>query len=260
LFNEIKRHVRAVCCPDNLLLLLCKRLKHVYINGTRKQLKTRVNMEQRINKLTAVRFKMSSIDESLLLRPANAQSDKEFEAFVHTKRCPVCLGVPRYPASIKDSKCGHEGCMPCLNGVEKCPVGRCCKVEFEDLLVFSQWPHRAKVSFNQDLLVKCGECDVFKSGTVAQLFEHEMRECPKRIVRCLETLCYIEGTPEEVLTHYRQEHEQKNTEAKLGSIFDGEVVTMQDVSRWDSQRNDKRLFRKRVAISLGLGSRAQVPM
>ena len=131
----------------------------------------------------------SPLDDSQVLRPPNAQSDTEFAAFLETKRCPVCFLIPRFQAAISVPECGHEGCMSCLCKLQTCPVGRCVKYGFDKLLPFECWPQRAKASFNEDLLVKCLNCDMFKSGTVSHLLEHELKECSKRVVYCPEIFC-----------------------------------------------------------------------
>lgn len=187
-----------------------------------------------ITSLPAMVRNTSSIDDSQVLRPPNAQSDEAFEAFMHTKRCPICMRVPRYPGAISSPECGHEGCMQCLSMVSSCPVGKCVTYDSRKLLPFKFWPHRAKVSFNQDLLVKCDSCDAFKSGTVWRLIKHEMRECPKRTVCCPKKLCAVQGTPEEMVKHYQ-------TCNKTGSDGDDGNVTLHHIGRWNMERNAERL-------------------
>jgi hypothetical protein len=145
---------------------------------------------------------MHGIDDSQVLRPPTLQSDEVFEEFLRTKRCPVCLMVPRLPAAIEAHGCGHEGCLLCLTRLKTCPVGRCGPCY--NIVSYQRWPHRAKVSFDQDLLVKCDKCDEFKSGTVDRLVQHEKLECPARIIPCPEEHCRVVGTPLSVLQHYRK--------------------------------------------------------
>jgi hypothetical protein len=189
--------------------------------------------EEEIQRLYATNAATTPIDEQHVLRPKSVQTDKEFQDFLTTKSCPVCLQVPRYPVAIGKENCGHDGCESCLSRLEVCPVGRCGPYGVDELVPFKRWPLRAKVSFNQDLLVKCGNCDTFKEGTVERLVKHELRECPNRTVGCPGKLCEVQGKPAEIAKHYMTCHK--------GSDLDGINVTMQHVSRWDRKRRAERL-------------------
>jgi len=181
------------------------------------------------------------LEDFQVIRPPGAQSDDEFEAFLQTKRCPICLRVPRNLAAICAPGCGHEGCMACLSGISTCPVGRCVHYADAQLLAFNSWPQRAKASYDQELLVKCLKCDMFKSGTVSRLLEHEAKDCPKRIVCCPGTLCGFLGTPEEIVQHYRafladDEDDADDIKVEVELPDDDVNVSMQHIARWDSQR------------------------
>ena len=171
-----------------------------------------------------------SIYDSQVLRPSNVRNEEDFEAFLHSKRCPICLGIPRVPAAITVLGCGHEGCMGCLAKFTRCPVGRCASYTSKDLLHYECWPHRAKASFKHNLLVKCAVCNEFKSGTLDQLIHHENTQCPKRIVCCPKEQCATKGTPEEIVTHYLE------CEADKTDAMDDEV-TMSHVAKWSKEVN-----------------------
>ena len=129
--------------------------------------------------------------------------------------------------------------MACLSGISTCPVGRCVKYADAQLLAFNSWPQRAKASYDQELLVKCLKCDMFKSGTVSRLLEHEAKDCPKRIVCCPGTLCGFLGTPEEIVQHYRAflgDDEDDAVKVEVELPDDDVNVSMQHIARWDSQR------------------------
>jgi hypothetical protein len=188
-----------------------------------------IESEEEIQRLRAMNAATTSIDENQVLRPKSVQSDKEFQDFLASKSCPVCLQVPRYPVAIGKENCGHDGCEACLSRLEVCPIGRCGTYSPAELVPFENWPLRAKASFNQDLLVKCVNCTTFKEGTVERLVKHELRECPNRTVCCPGKMCEVQGKPAEIMKHYASCHKGL------------EDVTMQHVSRWDRKRNAERL-------------------
>ena len=135
--------------------------------------------------------------------------------------------MPRYPVAIVEDDCGHEGCEPCLTKLEVCPIGRCKAYAPEKLLPFKNWPHRAKVSFNEDLRVKCGDCTSFAEGTVEQLIKHEFYECPNRMVRCPRKGCKVHARPADIVKHYQECHNADDDDGN---------VTMHHVSKWDRKR------------------------
>jgi len=173
-----------------------------------------------------------ALEDSQVIRPHNAVTEEEFNEFLRSKRCSICLGVPRIPAAIAVSGCGHEGCLQCLARFKCCPVGRCATYSSKDLLRFECWPHRAKASFKQDLLVKCVLCSLFECGTLDQLIMHETTECSERIVCCPKYHCLTKGTPVEMVAHY-----PKCTADN--EAFDA-VVTMSHVSKWAKLDNNRR--------------------
>lgn len=183
-----------------------------------------MEIEGKILRLLAKGARRTAIeDDEQVLRPKSVHTDEEFVEFLLTKRCPVCLKVPRYPVAIVEVDCEHEGCETCLERLEICPMGRCKVYAPDKLLPFENWPHRAKVSFNQDLRVKCGDCTTFVEGTVEQLTKHELLACPNRTVRCTRKWCKVYGKPADIVKHYQESHNEDN-------------VTMQHVSRWDRKR------------------------
>jgi hypothetical protein len=183
-------------------------------------------VRQQISGLRCADNPIHGIDDSQILRPPNMQSDEAFAEFLKTKECPICYMVPRRPASI--DHCGHEGCFSCLMLAKICPIGR-CGPSYE-LIDYDCWPHRAKVSFDQDLLVNCNKCDKFKSGTVKQLVKHETYECPARIIKCPAGFCHVRATPSNILLHVQTRY---NIEARIPYLsrkrkHDSMVATRED--------------------------------
>ncbi len=191
---------------------------------------------EEIERLRATVVDTSSLDDSQVLRPKCAQTDEEFQDFLRSKRCQVCLQVPRYPVAIVEENCGHEGCESCLSKLEVCPIGRCGTYGPAKLLPFKNWPLRARVSFNQDLQVRCAKCTAFEGGTtVERLVKHELRECPSRTVTCPGKLCEVQGTPADIMKHY----------PTCSMDLNNGNVTMQHVSRWEKERKAQQQQRAR---------------
>lgn len=125
--------------------------------------------------------------------------------------CPICLGFPRFPASI--TKCGHIGCESCLRtlltlrtkdlpiGTALCPV---CRVRFVDreLLTFDRWPLLMKQTW-RTFHIRCGDdgCD-FVSNPY-EMIDHKVHDCPKRKVVCPAFGCHEQLPPTEMLEHMK---------------------------------------------------------
>ena len=187
-------------------------------------------MEQVIQRLPALVPNRFSIDDSQVLHPTSIeQTDEAFAEFLGIKHCPVCLKVPRYPAAITFPTCTHVGCEECFRKVNVCPVGRCgpCRSK-SNIVPYRSWPLLAQVAFNQDLLVTCLECKEFHWGTVELLANHEIYECPKRIVKC-PNQCKVQGTPEEILKHYLK-CDKKRYEFTLEDVGDSVKPTVENGS------------------------------
>lgn len=165
---------------------------------------TETSMAENILNLSVEVRNQSALRDSQLIQPPTVQSEEAFREIINSKRCIVCMRVPRYPASILHPLCGHEGCESCLRQCTSCPVSR-CGAPCDKLLTFDSWPKSARDAFNRDLLVKCKSCNVFKSGTMKELLKHEVGECTNRIVQC--PRCERYGTPREIVSHYRNHSE-----------------------------------------------------
>lgn len=147
--------------------------------------------------------------ESLVCSP----DTRDFSESLWT--CPICLGVPRYPASL--ANCGHVGCDGCLDhhlrstgtlaqnqrekSFAKCPT---CRAKFDrhGIMGFKGWNLPAKAMFGQ-IKVRCPskqECTFV--GTIAQLIQHEQFECRYRIIRCPNKGCSLLGSEVQVREHH----------------------------------------------------------
>ncbi len=129
--------------------------------------------------------------------------------------CPVCLGVPRKPVSLKG--CGHIGCYSCMqtiihvsSGVTQlifhacyglCPICRSSFTKME-MIEFVHWPLVMK-QFWRFLRVRCDwtgcnyECDP------EDVKMHE-RSCPRRDFVCPSYRCFERGDFETVVKHAEQ--------------------------------------------------------
>ena len=147
----------------------------------------------------------------------------------HDYFCPICLGLPRYPASLK---CGHVGCEGCLRQLTIMPTtsqsilpigaGMCpqCRTTFtsSDIITYQNWPLPAKVPF-KTIDIQCSNpiescddhacrkkckvsnCD-FK-GSMEQLVNHEKYECPNRFIDCPNPNCFRFGRAKDMPSHYQ---------------------------------------------------------
>jgi len=143
--------------------------------------------------------------------------------------CPICMGFPRFPASLK---CGHVGCEECLRkmtilapttdfnlpiGAAACPQ---CRTTFvtSDVLPYQCWPLPAKTVYRTIIIqcsfpsegcdglgegeTKCKRCKVLEQcefkGTMEQLVIHEMYECPNRFISCPSPNCHRYGRARDI--------------------------------------------------------------
>jgi hypothetical protein len=180
-------------------------------------------IETIVNELRVVNQNRSSLDNSQIVQPNTVQSEAAFRKIIEKKKCPICMRVPRYPASYLQPSCGHEGCESCLTEFKIC--GACGKGPTESTLTFKQWPQSARDAFNRDLLVKCKNCTAFKPSTLEQLLKHEEGECVNRIVQC--PGCHRVGKPREITAHYKHHTEEAQNEV-VEELF---YTTLSDVVR-----------------------------
>jgi len=148
--------------------------------------------------------------------------------------CPICMGLPRFPASLK---CGHVGCEDCLRrlttippstadsnlpiGAAACPQ---CRTTFTayDILPYQHWPLPAKTIFKTIIIqcsfpnescdglredeTKCKRCKVLEQcefkGTMEQLVAHEMYECSNRFINCPNPGCFRFGRARDMAEHF----------------------------------------------------------
>ena len=149
----------------------------------------------------------------------------------HDYFCSICLGLPRYPASLK---CGHIGCEVCLRQLTITPstsqsilpifTGACplCRTTFttSNIVTYQNWPLPAKLPFkNIDIQCHnpiegcddpsdraCKKCKVspceFK-GSMEKLVDHEKYECPNRFVDCPNPNCFRFGRAKDMTFHFQ---------------------------------------------------------
>ena len=148
----------------------------------------------------------------------------------HDYFCPICLGLPRYPASLK---CGHIGCEGCLRQLPIIPassqtslpigVGVCpqCRAHFtsSDIITYQSWPLPAKIPF-KTIDIQCSNpvescddpaCSIKKckvdscefKGSMEQLVDHEKYECLNRFIDCPNPNCFRFGRAKDMTLHYQ---------------------------------------------------------
>ncbi len=122
-------------------------------------------------------------------------------------QCPICLGLPRVPTSLK---CGHIFCEPCirqvivssltaLQGKANCPT---CRSGFKhtDILEFNKWPLVCRSVWKM-MRVMCKNKGCEFVGSPEAVCEHEAETCEHRETACPATFCNYRGYREETVMH-----------------------------------------------------------
>ena len=146
-------------------------------------------------------FEMSSVVRSFDdILPLGEISDLDWQ-------CPICLGLPRIPASLK---CGHIFCEKCirqvivrsktaLQGQANCPN---CRSVFKntDILEYNKWPLVCRAVWKM-LRIMCKNKGCEFVGSPEAVSEHEAETCDRRETSCPATFCSYRGVREETALH-----------------------------------------------------------